>query len=96
MRKGVTAEDFTDMMTLITEKEDILLKKKFTAVAGYAGRGGFGRGKAEPEYVEGVKCPDCGSRVVKGIGKIKEKCEKYNYDFKERKNVGTCEYIVWN
>lgn len=53
--------------------------------------------KKEVEYVEGVKCPKCGGRLVKkfGNGKTFWKCENGKWDFTNKVNTG-CPYVDFN
>lgn len=90
LRKGVAAEDFSELMTLIEEKEGTLLKKKFEPVASFGKRA-----TRSVEYIEGRVCQNDGARLIKGVGKIAEKCENYKYDYITKKNTGTCNYIKW-
>ena len=58
-------------------------------------RGGFA--KKPIEYVEGVVCPECKSRVIKKTskaGKEFHECEKRVYDFKTKQTTG-CTYVNW-
>ena len=53
--------------------------------------------KKELEYVEGKKCPKCGSGIVKKLkkdGKPYHKCEKGGWDKINNKPTG-CDYIDW-
>lgn len=54
--------------------------------------GGFP--KKEPVVVG--KCPKDGADLIQGVGKVKEKCSNNKYDFTLKKNVGSCDYVVWN
>lgn len=41
-------------------------------------------------------CPNCGGRLLEGKSpKVIAKCENNKWSIKEKKNVGTCDYIVW-
>jgi ssDNA-binding Zn-finger/Zn-ribbon topoisomerase 1 len=57
---------------------------------------GNGFPKKQAEVVQGKSCPKCGANLIKGTGKVKERCENNKYDFMQKKNVGTCDYIEWN
>lgn len=94
LRQGITEKDFADFMTLVVEKENVLLKKGWTALPIH---GGFGKKEAKPvEYVIGRACPKDNARLVVGQGKVKERCENNKYDYTLKKNIGSCDYLVWN
>ena len=55
--------------------------------------------KKEIKYVEGISCPECGSRVIEKTtktGKTFQECENRKYDFTTKKDLGTCGYIKWS
>ncbi len=58
---------------------------------------GYGKNATKPplEYVEGKLCPNDQGRLIKGQGKVKEKCENNKYDPVQKKAIG-CTYVVWN
>lgn len=94
----ITIRDYEDeeltrkQLAYILKLDKTLVKLEFTPVT---------RGYAKKEtkaiiYVDGRTCPKDDARIVQGSGKVKEQCEHYKYDFTTKKNIGTCDYIVWN
>lgn len=95
-------DGFEVSLTLRDETGQNLLEKLEGAIAKVKKEGGIplplrSSGFVKPiNYIEGRVCPKNGARLVAGQGKIKEKCENYKWGFNEKKNIGTCDYLVWN
>ena len=51
--------------------------------------------KKVAEFIEGKACPKCGEKLVKGVGKVAEKCSTNKYDFTTKTSSG-CDYVLWN
>lgn len=95
LRNGVTEKDFSDLMTLIAQKEQVLLEKKWTPVAGYASKSGSKFPEKPVEYVPGRACPTCGSKLVyatKRDGSRFIKCSTNKYINGEATG---CPYVDW-
>lgn len=95
LRAGVTDEDFSQLMTLIAEKEHILLKKNWTPLTLNTQKGGFP--KKEPEYVPDRICPTDGARLVyatKKDGTKYVKCENNKWDKLQNRATG-CPFVEW-
>lgn len=89
---SLRAETSKDLIERIDIIEKVLVDKGFTPIA----QNTFGKKETKPiEYIDGRACPEDNARLIKGIGKVKEKCENNKYDFTLKKNVGTCDYVVW-
>ena len=93
LRKGITAEDFSEVMSLIAEKEKTLLAKGYTPLP----QNSFGKKSAAPvEYIEGRKCPEDGGRLIKPAAGSKApiKCENNKYSFQTKQSYG-CPFKYW-
>jgi hypothetical protein len=94
LRDGATEEAFSNLMSLISKKEAVLLAKKWTPVEPRA----FGAKQPKPvDYVEGAVCPKDKGRVIKKKskeGKDFYTCENAKYDYTTKQKSG-CDFFSW-
>ena len=91
LRKGATEKDIIGMFAAI---ESLKNQAKLGGYKPYIRQSGFP--KKEVKIIEGRTCPVCQGKIVEGSGRQKERCENYKWSMTEKKNIGTCSYLVWN
>ncbi len=94
----LTSRDFEDkeltrkQLAHLLNLDKALIASGFTPVV----RGAYGKPQPKPiEYIADRFCPADNAKLIKGTGKMLERCENYKWDFQTKKNVGSCNYIVW-
>lgn len=101
----VTTDGFPALLTLRETNGTALLKKVTLLEADLKQRGykpqekGANSFRKPVEYVEGVRCPQDGARLVikkKQDGSPFWQCENKKWDSFKKMNTGTCNYTDWD
>lgn len=90
LRKGISASEIDNVLSLIDTAQLKAISKGFK----YHEKKSNFPAKKSVEFIEGKVCPKCGERLVKGVGKVAEKCSTNKYDFTTKTSSG-CDYVLW-
>lgn len=91
LRKGITSLEIDSVLSLIDTAQLKAISKGFK----YHEKKSNFPAKKVAEFIEGKACPKCGEKLVKGVGKVAEKCSTNKYDFTTKTSSG-CDYVLWN
>lgn len=90
LRKGISASEIDNVLSLIDTAQLKAISKGFK----YHEKKSNFPAKKSLEFIEGKVCPKCGEKLVKGVGKVAEKCSTNKYDFTTKTSSG-CDYVLW-
>lgn len=90
LRKGISTSEIDNVLALIDTAQLKAISKGFK----YHEKKSNFPAKKSVEFIEGKVCPKCGEKLVKGVGKVAEKCSTNKYDFTTKTSSG-CDYVLW-
>ena len=93
----VRASSGAELLEQMEVIEEHLLDKGYSPQKPKFSGGSSNYAKKEVVYLDGVKCPDCGERVVEQMtkdGKMAYKCATQKWDFKTKTSTG-CKFFTW-